>query len=550
MSDGALGSVDIAYVARGSATISPLLEAMMRVSNWTVTPARLRFHVLAGVDCMRDLARVPLHTWCGRIAPSLHCERIHVIDATKAALQQRMSSLAVRWLENPDFRGKSAMYLVPKLFINELLSFSVQQVLILDTDVVPLADVCELYDGFAVAATRAQDPLLALGYALEQQGAYRWMVNWSSPYPDALGQVDGSRGFNGGVGLQRLDRLRGGAARDAYYGVLAGLLQTPREYYGFKMQMCKGRPPHSLLYCALHNDREPHAIGRKRFAAAIGLGDQTVLAIAVAAQPQVMRRLIQPLRCEWNWQTCIAEYARMSECLTAGSSCTLPGRMQARDDTCQTPPKLLHFNCPNDLKRLLETNGTTLDGPSFSQSLDELRITKEQLASAARAGCPDKIAEPARSALESAVGNAVGLLYAATRHKFALRACKKVQRLYPEIKSRSCNASWLLSGALQRVEPAPEQWHARCSVPPLSTWADSTHLRARKSRKKKPKKTAAVALKAAPKVQEEAKIKALEAEVSADKRRAKFEESGGGRHGGRRGQGGADDGDTRPVDGG
>ena len=127
--------------------------------------------------------------------------------------------------------SKASTYLVPKLFINELLSFSVQQVLILDTDVVPLADVCELYDGFAVSTSRTEEPLLALGYALEQQGAYRWMVNWSSPYPDALGPVDESRGFNGGVGLQRLDRLRGGAARDAYYGVLAGLIQTPREYY-------------------------------------------------------------------------------------------------------------------------------------------------------------------------------------------------------------------------------------------------------------------------------------------------------------------------------
>ena len=481
MSNGAvLGDVDIAYVARGRATISPLLEAMMRVSNWTATPARLRFHLLAGTDCMRDLARVPLHTWCERVAPSLHCKRIHVIDATQAALKQRMSSLAVRWLENPDFGGKASMYLVPKLFINELLSLSVQQVLILDTDVVFLADVCELYDGFAVSTSRAEDPLLALGYALEQQGAYRWIVNWSSPHPDTLGQVDESRGFNGGVGLQRLDRLRRGAARGAYYGVLAGLLQTPREYYGFKMETCKGQPPHSLLYCALTTPREPHAIGRKRFAAAVGLGDQTVLAIAVAAQPQVMRRLIRPLPCEWNWQTCIAEYARLSDCLAAGSSVVDASsrcKLAFRDDTCQTPPKLLHFNCPNDLKRLLGTNKTGFAGHSFSQSLNELRLTKEQLTHAARAGCPDKIAEPARLALESAIGNAVGLLHAATRQKFALRACKKVQRFFPEIKSRSCNASWLLSGALQRIGPPPEQWHAACSAPPMPTWADGNRRR-------------------------------------------------------------------------
>tara|TARA_B110001469_G_C9632037_1_gene316282 strand:+ start:133 stop:1611 length:1479 start_codon:yes stop_codon:yes gene_type:complete len=468
MSGALLGNVDIAYVARGRATMSPLLEAMMRVSNWTATPARLRFHVLAGTDCMKDLARVPLHTWCERIAPSLHCDRIHVIDATKAALKQRMSSLAVRWLENPDFGGKASKYLVPKLFINELLSFSVQQVLILDTDMVLLADVCELYDGFAVSASRAEDPLLSLGYALEQQGAYRWMVNWSSPHPDALGQVDDSRGFNGGVGLQRLDRLRGGAARGSYYGVLEGLLQTPREYYGFKMEACKGNPPHSLLYCALHRPREPHAIGRRRFAAAIALGDQTVLAIAVAAQPKVMRRLIRPLPCEWNWQTCIAEYARLSDCLAVGSSLVAASsrcKLAFRDDTCQTPPKLLHFNCPNDLKRLLDTNEAGLDGPSFSQSLNELRLTKKQLTHAARAGCPDKIAEPARLALESAIGNAVGLLHAATRHKFTLRACKQVQHVFPEIKSRSCNASWLLSGALQRIGPAPAQWRAACSTP-------------------------------------------------------------------------------------
>ena len=471
MSNGALlGNVDIAYVARGKATISPLLEAMMRVSNWTATPARLRFHVLAGAGCLEDLARVPLHTWCERVAPSLDCERIHVIDATPATLKKQMSSLAARWLENLDFRGKASTYLVPKLFINELLSFSVQQVLILDTDVVLLADVCELYDGFAVSSSRAEEPLLALGYALEQQGAYRWMVNWSSPYPDALGPVDESRGFNGGVGLQRLDRLRGGAARDAYYGVLAGLIQTPREYYGFKMETCKGWPPFTLLYCALHRPKEPHAIGRKRFAAAIGLGDQTVLSVAVAAQPRVMRRLISPLPCEWNWQTCIAEYAKLSDCSAAASSlgsdssrCTLA----FRDDTCQTPPKLLHFNCPNDLKRLLETNKTGDDGPSFSQSLNEVRLTKEQLTHAARAGCPDKIAETARLALESAIGTAAGVLHAATRKRYALRACKKVQYAFPEIKSRSCNASWLLSGALQRIGPALQSSGAPPAQNPL-----------------------------------------------------------------------------------
>ena len=116
--------------------------------------------------------------------------------------------------------------------------------------------------------------------------------------------------------------------------------------------------------------------------------------------------------------------------------------------------KLLHFNCPNDLKRLLETNKTGDDGPSFSQRLNEVRLTKEQLTHAARAGCPDKIAETARLALESAIGTAAGVLHAATRKRYALRACKKVQYAFPEIKSRSCNASWLLSGALQRIGPA------------------------------------------------------------------------------------------------
>ena len=206
-----------------------------------------------------------------------------------------------------------------------------------------------------------------------------------------------------------------------------------------------------------------------------------MLSVAVAAQPQVMRRLISPLPCEWNWQTCIAEYAKLSDCSAAASSLGSDSsrcKLAFRDDTCQTPPKLLHFNCPNDLKRLLETNKTGDDAPSFSQRLNEVRLSKEQLMHAARAGCPDKIAETARLALESAIGTAAGVLHAATRHKYALRACKKVQYAFPEIKSRSCNASWLLSGALQRIGPALHSSGSALLKPPcVHLGVDNTRRR-------------------------------------------------------------------------
>ena len=77
-------------------------------------------------------------------------------------------------------------------------------------------------------------------------------------------------------------------------------------------------------------------------------------------------------------------------------------------------------------------------------------------------GARGKIAETARLALESAIGTAAGVLHAATRKRYALRACKKVQYAFPEIKSRSCNASWLLSGALQRIGPALQSSGAAC----------------------------------------------------------------------------------------
>lgn len=79
--------------------------------------------------------------------------------------------------------------------------------------------------------------------------------------------------------------------------------------------------------------------------------------------PDAWRQLTDLLPCEWNWQTCVWSYGRANECpLYDGKPvCAAPAdaRVPLHDGSCHTPPRLLHFDCPGDLKALLDTDNVS-----------------------------------------------------------------------------------------------------------------------------------------------------------------------------------------------
>lgn len=371
--------------------------------------------------------------------------------------------------------SKAYTYAAPKLFLNELLP-NVDQALLLDTDIIVLADVCELTDGFAAVTARPENPLMALGYALEQQGEYRWVVQWSSP-DDASPRVDSQGlGFNGGVAVHRLDRLRG-VARAQYYNVLGQMLKPAQPHPSCAPNCCSRR----LIRCAVGSSGRAGKDQRFREMLAYMLGDQTVLTVASATHPGAMRQLMSPLPCEWNWQACFDEYARQSQCFNdqkfVKSRACFHRRLTAqRDFTCRKPPALLHFNCPKELKDLLQGEDTRCrgrDDVSFSEGLEWLRQGKTASVKLAAMAM-----HSARSQLRCTFDQRLALK----------RDCAMAEAMFPELPKRLCNASFLLSGPFQaQRETVLARWNspnptlsevlARSPLP-LTPWASPIHKQA------------------------------------------------------------------------
>ncbi len=90
-------TVHVVYVARGPATLSPVLGAMERVSMWSATPERLRFHVMADTGVYVQLEQTPIEMLCKAAAPRLRCGAIRLHNTTDAALRRRFSRLAYSW---------------------------------------------------------------------------------------------------------------------------------------------------------------------------------------------------------------------------------------------------------------------------------------------------------------------------------------------------------------------------------------------------------------------------------------------------------------------
>ena len=98
-----------------------------------------------------------------------------------------------------------------------------------------------------------------------------------------------------------------------------------------------------------------------------GLGDQTAFSAGAVIAPANWSRLVRLLPCEWNWQTCVWSYGRAHECpLYEGrlnktrlaeqgyENLNCSHQPLLHDGSCSRPPRLLHLDCPGDLKALLD----------------------------------------------------------------------------------------------------------------------------------------------------------------------------------------------------
>ena len=162
-----------------------------------------------------------------------------------------------------------------------LLGPSVEQAIVLDADILALDNICRLYEE-ASALFRTHSAAV-VAYAHEQTGHYmdyRGIYTGSSLLPFD----DWSLGFNGGVGALHLRRLRATAPPSRFHAMLAEVRQLIAAESRRRIDAADSLATH--------------------------LGDQTALTLIGARfQPEV-RALIQPLPCEWNWQTAIAWYLR------------------------------------------------------------------------------------------------------------------------------------------------------------------------------------------------------------------------------------------------
>jgi len=140
-----------------------------------------------------------------------------------------------------------------------------------------------------------------------------------------------TQGYNGGVGLQHLGRLRASAEAAPFRRALQRTLAST--------EMRRGGPL---------------AVGGE---ASWTSGDQDVLTLLdLVASREAWAGWMWPLPCSWNWQMCHSIIA------SEGGA----GFAAANDDTCGDAPRLLHFNCGRAFKELFRKERLRLDssGPN------------------------------------------------------------------------------------------------------------------------------------------------------------------------------------------
>ena len=172
--------VHVAFVCRGAA----VSRATLRAAADVVRKARCPIHVHLLVDDQAADVAATLAAALGDGAVTTH-------NTSDAALASQLSAEGRAWLRI--FRHtKAGSFTVPKLFAFELLPLSVGRVVILDSDIFTVGDVCEL-DALAAAKldTPAQ-PDAVLAYAHEQANEYRYELAWQHMWRAAGCQLCGT----------------------------------------------------------------------------------------------------------------------------------------------------------------------------------------------------------------------------------------------------------------------------------------------------------------------------------------------------------------------
>lgn len=286
---------DVLFVCRNGLSLHPTLHTIRNVQS---VSSPLRFHVFYD--------RQPRPPPPDNVSVAFY-------DTSEARLWSRLSPTAWSW--HQQFRerfAKAHSYAAVKLFCVELLPASVERVVIMDTDVVPLVDVAGLMGWYAAVA--GSDANVVVAYAQESVHFYEAVLRKGSP------RKTRGLGFNGGVAVHDLARLRAAPGR-RYYAALRELLKPATA---------------SQLVYETYLYPTSHAL----YAFAVFCGDQTVLTVADAAFP-AFSDLVALVPCEWNFLMNLQPYEAPSRAALQARRAPLPG-----DETCREPPKILHFNNP------------------------------------------------------------------------------------------------------------------------------------------------------------------------------------------------------------
>lgn len=389
-------AVHVAYLARGQSDLIATLLAAHDLLLASATPQRLCFHLLLDVRGLLQLESAPNATALlarAGMQPALS-RRIFVVNATVAALDAALGDEGRRWLHLPPpppsalpaaQDGKDRLYTAPKLFMHELLPPFVEQCLVLDCDVLALGDACALAD--AAAGRFASSRRAALIYAHEQATHYERFDQaglFGRPRPrEPPGATRTAFGFNGGVAVLQLARLR---TEPRYPALLAAVREAAT---------------------ALPAETATHLADTRLGRGVYPLDDQTALTLAAGWHGAEMAALLLPLPCEWNWQVSLGWYTKL-----------VKGRpIHTTDGTCYEPPALLHANAMlKPVVRALHRRRA----PSADGSEGETRLSRETLV------------------------DALGRYFAG---RVEAGRCARASLAIPSIRSRFCNATFLLQRA-------------------------------------------------------------------------------------------------------
>lgn len=362
---------------------------MANIREWSAHSERLCFHLLAGGEALRDLFSRPLIEWLmlANWQPS-HIHQLSIVNMSNGAFDSRLGDLGLRYYRSSLFaatRYKVSQYTVIKLFMHRLLSLD--RVLVLDSDVLVMADMCELWDWFTQQLTAR--PAVVAAYAFEQQNEYRFLDVAMGPYRRLPNKTPShAQGYNGGVGLLALNRMR---SQPSFERALDGVLRFAEVV---KLERC--HRAFASMHTCVHIE-----------CGLISLGDQTILTLAARLEPR-WDELVAPIPCDWNWQMSLAYYTPSYQSLAPASCRDRLNLLIKVDSMCPTPPRLLHLNHPAKLKSQLQ------------RTLKMLGRDAEQLSHN-------------RAALSSLL-----------KRTYAARMCRNAD-YWLNLSHRACNATFLLT---------------------------------------------------------------------------------------------------------